>query len=662
MVRRLRQKMKLLFLAFFVLVLASVLATSWTLNTQQQDALVINLAGRQRMLIQQMTKETLQLSRHLDENNSAGDELDARRASLQETMDTFEQTLQAFIHGGPAPYLPDTPAVLPKTTAPNIFAELHTVQQTWNLLRSQIDVVRLPQSANNAQRAAADVVEQVSPALVQQADEVVRLFEAESNRKVMRLRLIQSIFFGGALGLLLFGVWATYREILSPLSQLDKVATRIGAGDLDTAVNVTGPREMQILAENFDTMRRQIKRAQENLEMRVARRTRELAVAFELSQEIATELTLEKTLSMVVDRAKTLAQAQTAVLCLLTPSGKTLNMAAFSGETSMNTGAESQPSNRGVAVRVVENTQTVTTDVMCVNCRFLNYQSGVCTATPLHARDKTLGALCVVRPEAHQFDPDEVRALSLLANSAAIAINNARLIQVEHKQTKQAAILTERNRLAAELHDNLAQTLSFLNLKSDQLSDLIIENDSETAGEELAHMKTAIQTAYGQVRAALVELQEPTSPLGDLADDLAACLHAFETETHIPAKLTIPDPVPLLLSRAIHTQALHVVREALVNIRRHAHARKVWVAVTRKNGDIYLSVEDDGQGFDLNEAKGNNHLGLTIMRARVERSGGALHITATPNQGTQITAQFPVKSETQLNQANRFEEEINEPR
>ncbi len=657
MVRHLRQKMRLLFLAFFVLVLTSVLATSWTLNTQQQDALVINLAGRQRMLIQLMTKETLQLSRHLDENNPAGDEIETRRASLQETMAIFDQTLQAFIAGGIAPYQPDTTTVLPKTTSPHILAGLQTMQQTWNLLRPQIDIVRLPQSANNAQLAAADVVEQLSPALVQQADEVVRLFEANSNRKVMRLRHIQIIFFGGALALLLFGVWATYHEILTPLSQLDKVAARIGAGDLDTVVSVTGPHEMQILAESFDTMRRRIKRAQENLETRVARRTRELAAAFELSQEIVTELTLDKTLSLVVERAKMLAQAQTAVLCLLTPSGNTLNVAAFNSEIPVNAGPASQPSNRGVAMRVLKDAQPVTTDVMCANCRFLNYQSGVCTATPLHAGEKTLGVLCVVRPEAHQFDPDEIRALSLLANSAAIAINNARLIQMEHTQTKQAAILAERNRLAAELHDNLAQTLSFLNLKSDQLSDLITENDVETAGEELAHMKAAIQTAYGQVRAALVELQEPTSPLGDLADDLAACLHKFETETHIPAKLTIADPAPLLLPRAVHTQALHVMQEALINIRRHARAGRVWVAVTRKNGDIYLSVKDDGQGFDLNETKGNNHLGLTIMRARVERSGGAFHIATAPNQGTKIIAQFPVKGKAQSSRAEEFDED-----
>jgi len=640
------QRMGLLFMAFFVLVLASVGATSWTLNAEQQDALAINLAGRQRMLIQQMTKDTLQLSHQLDENATLPDELERRRASLQETIATFEETLSAFINGGEAPYLPGSTVQLTKITSPEIVAGLNTVQQSWDSFRRQMAVVQSPESGNEVRDAAASRVEQLSPALVQQADEVVRLFEDASNLKVARVRQIQLLFFGAALILLLFGGWVTFHEIISPLNQLEKAATRIGAGDLDSSVNVPGPHEIQVLAESFESMRREIKRAQDNLEVRVARRTRELGAAFELSQEIVTELTLEKTLSLVANRAKSLANADTAVLCLLSPSGKMLNMAAFSSETPLESDADSQLANRGVAVKVLKNAEPVTVDVMCADCQFLNHQSGICTATPLRAGEKTLGALCVVRPESRQFDADEVRALSLLANSAAIAINNARLIQTEHEQTKQTARLTERNRLAAELHDNLAQTLSFLNLKSDQLSDLIVDNNPETAGLELLQMKKAIQTAYQQVRGALVELQEPLSPPGDFTDELAANLQTFETETHITTELNISPRVPDKIARATHTQALHVLREALVNVRRHAGAQHVAVELSRDNGTLCLAITDDGQGFNLDEAKGSNHLGLKIMRARVERSGGSIQIVSAPHKGTQIIAKFPANNIT----------------
>ncbi len=642
MVRNLQQKMGFLFLAFFTLVSTSVLATSWTVNTQQQDALVINLAGRQRMLIQQMTKDAFQLSHYLH-NEYQDNESAWRRTTLQETVDTFEQTLQALTVGGQAPYLPYRAVVLPGTQDPDILAGLQKVHQTWISFRNYLDVIISPQATDTGRIAASQRVEQLSPTLVQQADDVVRLYEAASNRKVARLRWIQVSFFGGALLLLSIGVWMTQRSILTPLYDLDQVADRIGRGDLSTPVTITGPHEMQILADSFDIMRQQLKLAQENLEARVAQRTRELTVAFELSQEIVTELKLRQLLTSVVERAKLLTQAQTAVLCLLTPSGKTLNIAAFSSSHPIDPASPPQPVDRGLAVQVVGQAQTIATDVACANCQFLNQQSGQCTATPLRAGERTLGALCVVRPQQNQFDPDEIRALTLLANSAAIAIDNAHLIETERVQVEQSAILAERNRLSAELHDNLAQTLSFLNLKTDRLTDLITKNQPEQAKIEINRMQAAIKTAYGQVRAALVGLQEPVTAPGDLADDLAACVTDFEAQTQIPARLTINAPTTLALPRIIHTQALHIVREALTNIRRHAHAEQVWVRVECVNGEVHFTIKDNGRGFNPNNVRGNNHLGLMIMRVRVERSGGQLHIVSSPGSGTEVTACFPLK-------------------
>ena len=110
----LRRKMDLLFLAFFALVTISVASTSWTIYTQKQDALVINLAGRQRMLIQRMTKDALQLEKSRGES--------VHSADLQEAAHTFDQTLLALMNGGQAPYLPHRPVDVPATQSPPILA------------------------------------------------------------------------------------------------------------------------------------------------------------------------------------------------------------------------------------------------------------------------------------------------------------------------------------------------------------------------------------------------------------------------------------------------------------------------------------------------------------------------------------------------------------
>jgi two-component system nitrate/nitrite sensor histidine kinase NarX len=195
-----------------------------------------------------------------------------------------------------------------------------------------------------------------------------------------------------------------------------------------------------------------------------------------------------------------------------------------------------------------------------------------------------LGALCVVRREADPFDPDETRALTLLANSAAIAIANARLAEAGCRQAEQAAALAERERLAGDLHDHLAQTLSFVNLKTEQVREKIIASQPAEALSELERIQSAIGVVSGNVRAALVGLREPLPDADDLSRRLAACVDEFQTATDLQAGLVIVDPSALMLSPIMQTQVIHIVREALANVRRHARPR-VWVRVRQVDGE-----------------------------------------------------------------------------
>lgn len=124
MIQRLQVQLTILFAAFVLLVIVSVGVTYWGLQTQQQDALVINLSGRQRMLVQQMTRLALRLQvQNMDESTAA---------TLQESKQTFSQTLSALQHGGPAPYLSDSVVDLPVTRDPDLIAALDEVHSAWN--------------------------------------------------------------------------------------------------------------------------------------------------------------------------------------------------------------------------------------------------------------------------------------------------------------------------------------------------------------------------------------------------------------------------------------------------------------------------------------------------------------------------------------------------
>ena len=134
MFQRLQVQLTALFTAFVLLVLISVGITYWGLQTQQQDALVINLAGRQRMLIQQMTRLSFQLQ--------GGDE--SASAALQESEQIFSQTLSALRNGGNAPYLTDSMVNLPPTHDPQLLAALDKVESAWSQYRSTLDVMDSP--------------------------------------------------------------------------------------------------------------------------------------------------------------------------------------------------------------------------------------------------------------------------------------------------------------------------------------------------------------------------------------------------------------------------------------------------------------------------------------------------------------------------------------
>ena len=613
--RSLRSQLGLIFLGFLLLVGGSVIATFLAVRAQADDATVINLAGRQRMLTQKMTWLALAQPDSPD---------------LAAAIHLFDQTLLALREGGPTLDSAGQAVTLPPAPDPALRAQLDEVAQTWSTFRAHLQPVD------------ADALQAESPRILAQLDSVVSAFEARAQAKLIRLQLIQAVFLAAALLLLVWGYLLTRRQITSPLAVLSAAARRMAGGHLTEPVPALSNNELGDLSRAFETMRAEVSVAREQLEARVARRTHELASAFEFSQEIVAQLDSDHLLRSVADRAQALMQAQAVSLCLLAADGNYLELVASRGETASPANLR-QPVQRGLAARVIGAGETVVIEAACSSCGFLcAHAPGQSIAAPLRVGERTLGALCAVRNNGARFDSDEMRALTLLANSAAIAIANAQLAEAGRRQAEQAASLAERERLAAELHDHLAQTLSFLNLKADRMKEMLGTEQAAEAGAELARMKSAIGEAYGQVRAALVGLREPPPATDDLAQKLATSVADFQEASGLTANLIVADPSALALPRVTQTQALHIVREALANVQRHAQAHQVEVRVERENGDARFTVEDDGCGFDPQAIPTEHHLGLVIMRTRAERSGGRLAVESALGAGTKVVATFPL--------------------
>ena len=622
-----RGKYALLFLSFFLLVAVSAGITYWTSNTQKADAALINLAGRQRMLTQQMTWLAL--------NAPSSEELTV-------AIYQFETTLQTLREGGVVLAPNAQPVTLPPAPDSVLDTQLASVTETWVSFREKIEKLRLTPVYESAWTATAAAVQAESPLILTQLDHIVMEFEKRAEAKVIRLLWLETGFMVFAFTLLIAGYQLTRKRILAPLSELEVSTRRIGQGDFRSPIHIGELDEFGKLAQVFEIMRQELSVAREFLEDRVARRTRELSAAFEFSQEIVAQLDLERLLQSVVDRTQTLMQADTVALCLLNSDHSLLELTTHRGGGRTENGMK-HSIEQGMADQVFNTGQVQAGENTCSGCEFLHAQGeGHCLAAPLKVGERYLGALCLSRKGKQAFDEDEKRALTLLVNAAAIAIANAHLAASNRREAQQVAVLAERERLAAELHDHLAQTLSFVRIKTGRVREAVTGNQTTEATAELTRIQSALEMAYTQVREALAGLRQPPPTGDDLAQKLADCKAEFEALADLPLRLDIEHPEALELPANIQMQVIHIIRGALSNIHRHAGARQINLRVERQNGAAWFIIEDDGVGFDPRLTLDDHHLGLHIMRTRAERSGGQLTIESTPGQGTRILACFPL--------------------
>ncbi len=625
----LRSHLWLLFGAFLGLVVASVTITFLALETQRQDALAVNLAGRQRMLSQQMT--WLALTRRDD-------------AALAQARARFAQTLRALQWGGEVVDAEGRTVALPAAADPLLRRQLAAVDEVWQRFDRLLTQPRAasPVAGDAAPDSATAALTGAALELVAALDVAVSRLAELAQAKVYRLQLIQGTFLVLALLLLAAAYRVTQRRLVIPLVALDQAARDMAAGDLTAPIPRLAVAEFSRLAHALERMRVEVLASHRQLEARVQQRTRELNTAFEFSQEIAAQLELSRLLDSVTDRACALMGGRAAALCLLDERAGVLRLAAGSGEGQTDLTLR-QSVDADLPRQVIGAGRTVVAETACAGCGFLRRLPGnQCVATPLRAGGATLGALCVVRPQEIDFDDQEQAAFTLLANAAAVAIVNARLVEAGRQQAQESAVQAERARLAADLHDNLAQTLSFLNLKVDRLHELIAAGEAEAAAEELAQMRGATTRAYAQVRAALTGLRLPEGKDEGFADRLAACIDEVMDATGLAVALEMRVASLPVLSAVVQQQVLHIVREALVNAWRHAQAGRVEVIVAQEDDQLLFTVRDDGCGFDPGAVDESEHLGLAIMRARAERSGGELSIRAQPGAGTQICVRYPL--------------------
>jgi DNA-binding NarL/FixJ family response regulator/signal transduction histidine kinase len=210
------------------------------------------------------------------------------------------------------------------------------------------------------------------------------------------------------------------------------------------------------------------------------------------------------------------------------------------------------------------------------------------------------------------------------------------------EQQRALATYEERERLGRELHDGLGQLLGYLNVQSQAVQTLLDKNQVVAARSNLTELIKAAQQAHGNVRAHILGLRqpEPRDFLTLVRDYVTRLGQRWGIECTLQVQETFPT-VPF--TPAVEAQALHILQEALVNVRKHADAECVEVVLRLVGDHIQLEVIDDGRGFVMSEreSESTTSFGLAIMRERAEQVGGQLTIHARPGQGTRVSATLP---------------------
>ncbi len=263
-------------------------------------------------------------------------------------------------------------------------------------------------------------------------------------------------------------------------------------------------------------------------------------------------------------------------------------------------------------------------------------------SVPIIYHETRLGVYNLVTDGWRVLERPELRNLFVsIGRHLGLAIERARI----ENHARRVSIMEERTLLANELHDSLAQSLASLRFQVIMAQETIEQSRDRTGLNQIRSIKDGLEQANSQLRELLAHFRTRMDERG-LVPAIELMIDKFQKQTGVPVffqkELTRSD-----LSPAMEVQVLHIVQEALTNVRKHAGAQFVRVLLrSDQAGRFSVLVEDDGQGIDEKAIKSTpgENIGITIMKERAERIGGALQIESEPGEGTRVELNFDLES------------------
>ena len=593
-----------------LLALASIGLTLWVTWQLEGGGAAVNEAGRMRM-------QTWELAQALPDG-------DPKRVSA--LMEKFEQRVELLRTGDPA-----RPLFVPgDEQTQQAFMQ---VQREWGRLRAAWAALPPPTPDATAVQAGA---------FVRSIDAFVSAIEQQLARTTSVLNAVQFAM----VALLIFSavvmLYSAYLFIFNPLSRLQAVLARMEGGDLTVRVQTDGSAEFGAVAEGFNRMAHHLQVLYANLESKVREKTASLeaqharmSVLYQSAAFVARARTLDELAKGIAQQVRLAGHADASALRwsnetntrYLLLASDCLPQALIDEEHCIPTGGCFCGQAQDQAMTRVIPIQAEGSLAQMVHCARAGFDTVI--GVPVRLQERLIGELNLFYRGPKELADEDRVLLETIASHLAGAMEGLRAAALQ----RESAVAEERAFIARELHDSIAQSLAFLKIQIGLLRSELGAGDAVKIEKTLAELDAGVHESLGDVRELLVHFRTRTNA-EDIVPALKTTLLKFEHQTGLATHLEIDEGEGLPLPADVQVQVLHVVQEALSNIRKHADAREVWVEV-QQTPQWRVEVRDDGRGFEAGGvAADETHVGLRIMRERAQNIGAAVEVESVPGSGT----------------------------
>ena len=373
----------------------------------------------------------------------------------------------------------------------------------------------------------------------------------------------------------------------------------------------------------------------------------------EANLALSEERLLSSVLQRVVDLSRELAQAQYAALSVVGDNDEVRTFLTSGIDQNIQQAIGPLPLGKGLLGVMLQRTEPLRLDILSDHPASVGFPVGHPPMTtflgvPIRYQGQGVGSLYFTeKMGGSPFTVEDEEVVVLFANQAAVAIHNARL----YEQIQALAVETERSRISREMHDGLAQVLSYVNTKAQAAETFLTDGDVTTAAEQLSELSHAARQVYSDVREGILALRSQVGSGRNLQEVLREYISEYEHQLGRLVKVhsNIPSE-DLGLSPLQEVQILRIVQESLTNVRKHAESTEVFVNFSEDNGELKIEVKDNGKGFNPLAIKRGEwpHLGLQTMQERAEAIGGHFEVQSAPGKGTTVRVSVPRAKESSL--------------